>query len=253
MKLFKTNAIIIRSRPLGESDRLLTLLTRERGKINAVAKGARKTKSKLAAGVDLFVHGQYVLFQGKTLATITQQEIIESFPCLKEEPAAYAYAFYFAELVERILMEGERNTEIYQLLLEGMRSLETGKDYYIQARAFELKLLSLNGYRPYFPGCICCNSEENNYFSSRLGGLICRKCLSRDPRSSPFAAGSFSLVEYFLTHTLLEAGVIRASSSQKQELYDFTTGLMQHYLELEDCKSLKYIRRYFPGNNKLSG
>ncbi len=248
MRYFKTEALVLRTRPLGEADRLLTLLTLEKGKINAVAKGARKTKSKLAAGVDLFVYAHYDLFRGKTLPTIIQQDILETFTYLQENPAAYAHACYFNELVERLLVEGEQMPEIFELLLEGWKALEVNKDYFILSRAFEMKLLAAAGYRPYLDGCVVCSSGEKSFASPRLGGLVCRNCADGDARFRPFAPGSYALVNYFLAHDLTKLSVLRANSSQKRELLDFTIGLIQYYLEIEECKSLKYIKQNFPEN-----
>ncbi len=256
MKYFKTEALVLRTRPLGEADRLLTLLTREKGKINAVAKGARKTKSKLAAGVDLFVYAHYDLFQGKTLPTIIQQDIIETFTYLQENPAAYAHACYFTELVERLLVEGEKTPEIFELLLEGWKALEVNKDHFILSRAFEMKLLAAAGYRPYLDGCVACSSGEKSFASPGLGGLVCPNCARGDDLARPFAPGSHALMNYFLTHNLAKTNVLRVDSSQKKELHDFIMGLIQQFLEMEECKSLKYIRQNFPDhylqNNKIS-
>lgn len=248
MKLFKTSAIILRTRPLGEADRLITLLTWEKGKINAVAKGARRTKSKLAAGVDLFVYGHYVLYQGKTLATVTQNEIIESFAYLKEDPVAFSYATYFAELTERIMVEEEKSDEICCLLLDVLRMLKEGSDYLLLARAFELKLLSIVGYQPSFDECVICNSKVTNFFSLNAGGLICRRCLSGDQQVVPLSPGSVSLANYFLKHALEKTGILRAEEAQKQELYNFSVGMLQYNLELNECKSLKYIMKHFEGD-----
>lgn len=250
MKHFKTTGAVLKSRPLGESDRLVTLLTWEKGKIGAVAKGARKTKSKLAAGVDLFVYGNYVLYEGKNLATITQQEILETFNHLHHQPEGFAYASYFAELVEKILMEGEKNVPVSNLLLDGWRALAEVKDYNLLARAFEIKLLSDSGYHPYFGGCINCGSQGREYFSGRMGGLVCNKCVAIDSMAISFAPGTVSLVNYFLTRDLTETDVIKASSGQKSELYAFTTGLMEHYLDVRECKSLQYIKQYFSGSSR---
>lgn len=250
MRLFKTEAAVLRTRELGEADRLVTLLSRERGKINAVAKGARKIKSKLAAGVDLFIYGNYMLYQGKTLATVTQQEIVETFTHLKEDPAAYAYAFYFSELVDRVLIEEAKSRGVLRLLTDAWRVLKGERDFFLLARAFEIKLLSAVGYHPYFTECIGCNSKERGYFSPKLGGLVCSNCMKEDRQARSFSEGTEELANYFMGHSLEEMGVVRGSPSQKHELYGFTMGMIGHYLELGECKSLKYIRRNFPDDGK---
>ncbi|NLI69675.1 MAG: DNA repair protein RecO [Firmicutes bacterium] len=246
MKLFKTEAAVLRTRELGEADRLVTLLSRERGKINAVARGARKIKSKLAAGVDLFTHGNYMLYQGKTLATVTQQEILETFAHLKEDPAAYAHALYFSELVDKVLVEEARSRKVLGLLIDAWRVLKEDRDFFLLARAFEIKLLSAVGYHPHFTACAGCNAEEKGYFSPGMGGLVCRSCAGKDLQARSFSGGAEKLVKYFMDHSFEEIGVVRGSPSQKSEIRDFTMGMIGYYLEVGECKSLKYIRRHFP-------
>ncbi|NLJ55982.1 MAG: DNA repair protein RecO, partial [Firmicutes bacterium] len=107
MKLLKTRALILRSRPLGERDRLLSLFTYEQGKLTAVAPGARKVKSRLAAGVDYFNCGHFLLYRGKSLFTVTQLEIEINFVQIRKNIRAYACGMYFCELVEKLLEEGE--------------------------------------------------------------------------------------------------------------------------------------------------
>lgn len=240
MKEFKTDALVLRSRPLGESDRLLTLLSRERGKISAVARGSRKTKSKLASGVDLFTHGHFVMYQGRTLATIIQQEVRERFTHLTRDPLVYSYALYFVELVDRILVEEEKNKDIFNLLAEAWNCLQEERDFFLLARAFELKILLLLGYNPNLNGCVTCGRKEINSLSLKHGGLLCVACAETE-HTIPFSAGAVSLSRFLLNRSLKGSRTARGASKQKEEICRLTTGFINYHLDLRNFKTLQYI------------
>ena len=120
-RYLKDEALVLKSYPLGESDRLITFLSWNRGKIVAVAKGARKTKSKLASGVDLFTHGNYQFYQGRGLALVTGVEVKDRFIYLRQDPELYPYGFYLVELADRLVPESGLCPEVCSLVLEGWR------------------------------------------------------------------------------------------------------------------------------------
>jgi len=180
LKLYKTNALVLRTKDYQEADRLVTLLTWEKGKISSIAKGARKTKSKLAAGVELFTHGNFLLYQGKNLDTVTQVEPLHKFYRLRGSLLYYGYGLYFAELLDCFLVESEPNPVFCNMLLAAWQALETEKVYPpVLARAFEIKLMALLGYRPHLDGCMLCGRSFSNYrFFPGEGGVICLQCAS---------------------------------------------------------------------------
>ena len=244
-KLIKTTGLVLRSIKLGESDRLVTLLSPDKGRLSVVAKGARKTKSKLSAAVDLFVYGDYVLYKGKNLYTATQCEVIESYPAIKGDFAAYAYATYFSELVNRVIVEDEKSHGVFSLISEVLRLIEPGTDFFILSRAFELKLLSVVGYQPVFAECINCGNERRRFFSSRMGGLICESCRINDDKAFPFSEGSLALAKFILLSPLGKAGLLKAGERQRKDLYAYNRGLLSYHLDIGECRSLKYITEHF--------
>ncbi len=262
----KTEALVLKSRELGEADRLLTFLAPDLGKISAVARGARKTKSKLAAGVELFSRGDFILFRGKTLYTVTGQQIIERFIHLRQDPALYAYGVYFSELVERALPEEtgppppvnrspvnrpppnqvpDDNRDIYHLLLNGWRSLACTRDLFLFARSFELKLLQVMGCAPHLDGCVLCGNENTGHYSTGTGGLLCERCLQKGGAIVRFPAGSAALARFLINREFSETGIIRATAGQKKELMDFNLKLLDYNLDITRCKSLDYINRLY--------
>lgn len=245
MKTCNTETLVLRTRPLGEADRLVTLFAWRKGKISAVARGARKTTSKLASGVDLFTYAHMALYRGKSLYTVTQVQAKQRFSTFHQDPFRYGYAFYFSELVDRYLVEGEGPEELGSLLLGSWRFLDGGGDARLLARFFELKLLSLSGYAPRLNECTgCLGKLQPEYFSLKTGGMLCADCGQQLKNLFKVSPGSISLANYLITCSFRELSRLRASRRQLAELKKINLSLLAYYLEIKECQSLKYMERW---------
>lgn len=148
VRLFSTPAIVMRRADYGEADRLLTLLTPERGKMRVMAKGARKITSRKAGHIELFTQTQVMLAKGRTFDIVTQAELIEPYRVLREDMSKGGQAHYLCELADQFAPEDSDATALYDLLASGLSWLCNSKDALLTARIFEMRLLSLEGYRP---------------------------------------------------------------------------------------------------------
>ena len=236
---FKAEGLVLRTRILGEADRLITLLTWEEGKFDAVARGARKTKSKLAAGVDLFSYGYFTFYRGKTWPTITGQDTIEHFPWFRDEPDLYPYGLYMAELIDRLVSGQEQCVEICRLLLDGWRMLAKDLDRALLCRAFELKLAVASGYEPHLYSCAGCGSKTTAVFSPRQGTLLCCHC--RGTGVMEIDPGTVAVARRLLDAPLDKTGLIRASAFQKAELSRMTAAFLAYHLDLGELKSKRML------------
>lgn len=180
-RLYSTPAIVLRRNDYGEADRLVTLLTPELGKLRVLAKGARKITSRKAGHIELFTRTQLLLAKGRTFDLITQAELIEPHRALREDVARGAQAHYLCELIESFAPEDSDSAALYDLLAEGLSWLCQAKDPALVARSFELRLLTLEGYRPELFKCartgepleIDRDSEvERAPFSPSEGGVL---------------------------------------------------------------------------------
>ncbi len=243
MKLIQTEGLVTGSRSYSEADKLLTLFTLEKGKVPAIARGACKTKSKLAASVQLFTRGDYQLHMGKSLATVTQGEIKTSFYSLRYDLTNYAYGQYFCELVNRLLEEKEPFPEVYQLLLIVFEVLKNGElDMELLARSFELKMLSILGYRPYLERCLACSRDSNFYrLSFREGGILCAECSLGSPGSQKINPGTLSVLKKLLSANCSLLKILKVSSSQKKEILLINKKLLSYNVNLGSCKSLVFL------------
>ncbi|MCE5314226.1 MAG: DNA repair protein RecO [Armatimonadota bacterium] len=179
MRTYTASAIVLRRIDLGEKDRILTIYAREQGKLSAVAKGARRPGSKLAGASEPFTYSRMFLSTGRDLDLLTQADIKESFPNVKQSMAGIAYAVYMMELTNSFVDERQPNPELFDTLLSAMYVLESGTDPEITARYYEMGLLAVLGYEPHFETCLRCGKKVGRKkvaFSPALGGIVCNEC-----------------------------------------------------------------------------
>jgi DNA repair protein RecO (recombination protein O) len=181
--LYKDEAVVLKTMKLGEADRIVTLLTREHGKVRAVAKGIRKTKSRFGGRLEPLTRVDLMLYRGRDLDTITAAQIITSFDDLRTDYSMLAAAAALVEAVEKITPDRERSFSVYALLLGGLEALADGKGDSV-VPAFLVKLLSLSGYHPQLTLCAGCGTTSAlDGFSPTMGGAVCRLCGREDPDS----------------------------------------------------------------------
>ncbi|MDQ3957778.1 MAG: DNA repair protein RecO [Actinomycetota bacterium] len=179
--LYKDEGIVLKTIKLGEADRIVTLFTRDHGKVRAVAKGIRKTKSRFGARLEPFTRAGLIVYRGRNLDTITQADILTSFDEVRRDYARFTAAAALAELVEKMTPERERAWPTYSLLLAGLEALRAGKGTTI-VPAFLVKLLSISGYHPQLRTCAGCGETAAGLggFSAAMGGAVCVACWRED-------------------------------------------------------------------------
>ncbi|MEW5921696.1 MAG: DNA repair protein RecO [Bacillota bacterium] len=243
MKYLQTRALVLSSRPFGETDRLLTLLAWDEGKIYAKAPGARRVKSKLAATVELFTCGSFLLYKGRTLFTVSQAQVETSFRELLVHVEDYARGLYFAELVERLLPEGEPNPAVFQLLVNAWSMLREGKgDRELLTRFFELRFLLLLGFRPHCDGCIFCGDRNGPfYWNTAAGGIFCESCRPAQQPGISLSRGTYALLKNLQRVSERELATLRVQQAQQKELADFTGRFLQYWTEPGPLKSLSFM------------
>ncbi|HSV73646.1 MAG TPA: DNA repair protein RecO [Chthonomonadales bacterium] len=180
MRTYGAEGVVLRRISLGETDRIVTILTVERGKLDAVAKGARKPGGKLSGASEPFTHLRGLLSVGRTLDVLTQCETVETFAHARGDLDLLARATYLCELACEFTASHEPAGEELALLLDALRALDRAPDYPDGAvHAFELRFLSVRGYAPRLDTCVACEGglpRGRVAFSPMQGGLLCRTC-----------------------------------------------------------------------------
>jgi DNA repair protein RecO (recombination protein O) len=183
-RYYETEAIVLRSFRLREADRVVHLYTSERGRVGAVVKGVRRTRSRFGGRFEPFFRLQLVLYEGRgELHTVTQAETIEAYRRLRERGRSIAIAAGACESVLRVFHDGEANPAAYNLLCRELRLLDDEPAAASAANllAFRLKLLLAAGFLPELEACARCGASGGvNTFSAATGGLVCGDCTSAD-------------------------------------------------------------------------
>lgn len=195
--LYKDEGVVLKTIPLGEADRIVTLFTRDNGKVRAVAKGIRKTKSRFGGRLEPFTRVSLVVYRGRNLDTITSADILTSFKGVRVDYARVTAAAALSEVVDKITPERERALPVYALLLAGLNALEGEVGTVVPA--FLVKLLSLSGYHPQLRACAGCGGTGAfGAFSAAMGGAVCPSCWSEDPDCLGLAVDRISLMASLL-------------------------------------------------------
>lgn len=218
MALFKAEGLVLRTRDLGEADKIIVLYTRERGKISGVARGSRRAKSRLLAVSQLFSHSRFLMYEGRSrLYPVTQGELISSFRPLREDIARVAYASYIAELLDALLDEAEPNEVLFRTVLEGFTLVSGADDLDLSIRWFELKLMDQLGYRPELNGCVECGSDldSRSVFSSRQGGMLCHLHAGSGPDAIALTPGVVNQLRRLLETSPARLGILRPSPGDR--------------------------------------
>ncbi|GAB6169650.1 DNA repair protein RecO [Clostridium carnis] len=179
LSLHKTNAVVIKTKEFKENDKLVWLYTEDLGKVTAIARGARKSKSKHFSLTLPLCYGEYVLFKGKSLFNIQEGRLNNSFQGLLSNLDKLTYSSYLCELIDICMEDGEVNKEIFKEFLTCMYLLNTDAlDYELLIRSFELKLLKATGYGLNLDACTSCRKKigVSNYISLSHFGGVCEEC-----------------------------------------------------------------------------
>jgi DNA repair protein RecO (recombination protein O) len=183
---YRTEAIILRRLNLGEADRLLTAFSLEKGKLRLVAKGVRRPRSRKAGHLELASRVELMAARGRELDIVTQAQVIDSYPSLREDLQRFAHASYALELLDRSTVDREVNKGLYSLLANTLARLDAGVSSPSALRHYELQLVELVGYRPELFRCVGCGEQiqaQDQFFSPGEGGVLCPKCGAQ--RQSP--------------------------------------------------------------------
>jgi DNA repair protein RecO (recombination protein O) len=224
-RTLKTEAIVLRSFRFGEADRVLHVYTSERGRVGAVAKGIRRTKSRFGARLEPLSHVELLLHLGSgELATVTGANLIEPHRATREEPYRLGVGLVGAEAMLRLFSEQEANPRAFAALVRFLEVTDTivsrapshpGLDPV--SLAFQLKLLWLSGYQPHMESCAECGVEGPLAgYLPQAGGAVCPACAEG---SIPLSAGGFAAIDALLKRPLAEAvGVALGERAARETL-----------------------------------
>ncbi len=244
-RLYKTEAIIVRQRKLGEADRFLTVYTPALGKLDVKAKGVRKMTSRLSGHLQPLTRCMLALVQGHAGDVVTGVETMESFRHLHEDLDALSRGLYAAELADRMTAEHVHNFPTYRLLLDTLRRLDTGVDCDLALRFFEMKLLDQAGFRPEIERCVACEQPlepVDNFFAPIAGGAVCRGCVPGLAGPRVLTVNALKLLRVLQRGSYNDFARIRMPAELADEVERHLRGYIITVLE-RDVNAAKFIER----------
>lgn len=208
MRSYSVEAFVLRMRPLGEADRILTLFSAERGKLTAVAKGVRKTQSKFGARLDFMARSALTLHAGRSLHVITSARLVGSAWEHVVEPDLYSLASYVAEVIDGLCEPDLAVPELFDLLAEFQEATATApmsspRSLDALRVAMELRILEALGLAPELDACVRCGTPLGSRpfaggkaaLSPEAGGLVCRRCLEQGSADEGDSRRAFVIVK----------------------------------------------------------
>jgi DNA repair protein RecO (recombination protein O) len=211
-RVYKTEAIVLRSMNLGEADRVLTVLTPRLGKLRVIAKGVRRTRSRIGGALEPFSDVQLVLAVGRTFDVVTASSLEDPHLGLRNDLHSTAAAWYVVELADRFCEGAADSHEAFRLLAQALSALDAGAEVgrEVVARWFELALLDAMGFRPELVQCLECGAPiepDGNAFSPVGGGVLCPQCSHAALGVRPISADALKVLRHLQRSALV--GVIR--------------------------------------------
>jgi DNA repair protein RecO (recombination protein O) len=242
---YQADAIVLRRLDYGEADRILTLLTREHGKLSAIAKGSRRAKARAANGLDLFARSRMMLAKGHNLDVVAQAERRGDVRNISGDLHRTAYACLVAEVADKVLEERHPVDDVFELVVGTIERLNTPeRSPRAESAWFVMRILDLLGYQPQLFDCAGCNQplpEAAAWFSPLLGGVLCQRCGAHDQAGSPVSVNSLKVLRLMAAGDGALYDRLRLSPELLHQIEAALEAQLEYHLDRQ-IKSLEFIR-----------
>lgn len=238
-RLYKTEGIVLRSMDLGEADRVLTVLTPRLGKLRVIAKGIRRTRSRLGGGLEPFSDVHLVLAVGRTFDVVTQAALEDPHLGLRDDLHSTAAAWYLVELADRFCEGSAESHQAFELLAQALSALDAAPasvSREVVARWFELHLLDAMGFRPELTQCLDCGlaiEPEGNAYSPVAGGVIGPECSDASLGARPISAEALRVMRHLQRSGLTDVLRLRLPVATQREVEHLLHASVSAVLERE--------------------
>lgn len=234
---------------MGESSRVISLFTREHGKLKAVAKGVKKTAIKKGGALELFCHiqGMVYLKENVELGTIGSIELVDSYAHVADNPSSFGFASAFCEILDKLTTIDQPVEGLFELTEDFFRQMTAHgpESSAILFWAAFIKMLTILGYQPHLFECVVCGRKNENkaaYYDSQKGGIICSKDILEHVEYGKLSASSLAILRKSLTSPLSEIAEIEPANKNLAEIEDFIISFAVYHTGLRrDLKSFKFL------------
>ena len=231
MSLYRDKAVVLRTYKLGEADRIVVFMTEHHGKVRAVAKGVRKTKSKFGSRLQPLSHVDLLLYEGRDLDIVNQVDLVTTQVALHADLDQMTRGMAMLEAVEQLALDREPTPHLFKMLVGGLRTLgETNSELVVGA--FYWKLLAAEGMRPELDACVSCQTpigvltDDIYFFNIDSGGLQCRQCRL----GHRISVEAVLLMRQILGGELIDA-LNQPTGAATHEVMQLATMAMEHHIE----------------------
>lgn len=225
MSLVRTRGVILKSQRWGDADRIVTLFSRNLGKIRGVARGARRMKSRFGGVLEPFGVVDITLFQKtpEALGQISQIDLVASYSAIREDLTVMTAAARMVKMVEAITVDRDPSPGLYAALVHGLESLRPEDDVALTTLLFQIHVLGHTGFRPQFDCCTECGKpaqqHKPQWFSPQSGGVVCQECSQRGMGRMLFLSkGSVAFIEQARRLSLPHLSRLKAMGSVRMEV-----------------------------------
>lgn len=237
----------MKTQDIKESDKLVWLFTEKLGKVSTIAKGAKKSRSKLFSTTLQFCYGDYVVYKGKSLYVINESNLIDSFQDVLNDLDTLTYGSYFCELIDIAMHEEESNRDLFRHFVTAFYLIRNNAvDIETLARAFEIKVLLATGYGFNFDSCSICRKKitSSNYISAQYSGGVCNQCEKINGININYA--TYNALKYLSKIPLENVYRVALSKETKEELNKvLSLFISQNYFRKpKSLEMLNYLTKF---------
>ena len=247
--MVRTKALVIKEYIVGESDKYITLFTKDLGRIQAIAPKAKKSDKGFASATQLFVYGDFMLTSYKDTYRLVSVDLIEMFHNIRNDLSALSYASYMMEFIYYVTEPGLAQSELLKLTLVTLQALSKSEaDYKRIRRVFEIRALGLLGFMPQLFACVDCGlaadekEDARYYFSAEAGGLVCKDCKGTYEDVVSLSYSTLYTLQYILTVSLKQLYHFQISEEVQKELDAVGNCYVPYYVD-KPFKTLDFIER----------
>jgi len=247
MAIQKTRGFILRREDLRETSLILTVYTRDFGKLTLITKGVRSPDQRFVSAYELFALCDIVFYEKKRkgIFLLSQCELLQFFPKARESLERLSYATYFIDILNSVTHIGEGNPALYELLNNSLELMSSGASPKRVARIFEIKLLSLLGLMPGLKGCVNCEKKlagKRTRFSLSSGGVLCEDCFAKDKNARPILAGTVNFMSHIEGLPYEKVKQIKVTRRVGGEVERFLRSFIIYHLDTRP-RSMDFIRK----------
>ena len=238
---------MLREYPLGEADRIFSILTPDMGKVRAVAKGVRRPLSRLRGHLDLTNLVDFAAAIGRNLDIVTEAQVRDAHPAVREDLSRLSLSMYICELVDCVAEEGSPSHALFGLVESALDMLGQAPDAWLLVRWFEIRLLDISGFRPQLEGCVECGEPlkpGDHLLDLAAGGALCPECRALGVGQKVLVAEAAMRVLRYLQRTNVAAHSRALTLSPA--LRNDVEGILARYIRAvveRDIRSAEFARR----------